>query len=573
VGGPPGDGARALPFALGRRDLLKAMGGAAGAVLLGGCRDTRKAPAGDGRPTIRVKSWTSLGYPGPFTYTGNPGYWRMSLLFDTLLWPDSTGTQLPWLAGWHTVSEDGLAHTLGLRDATFDDGRPVRARDVQFTYEYYTAPGRVWTPLLVAVPRRGIEVRALDDKTVRFRLDRPDATFVQQVLGSMPIVPEHVFSKVSNPMATQEQEILTGCGAYRLDRRSVTQDFEAYVAKDDYYLGVPFVRRIEMVSTTDDDDLAAMRIGALDAGNSPVEGVRDDAIAPFRDDPEWGIITREAGFGFPLYFNMARGGALADVRFRRACVHAIDRNDLVTRLLDGNGVVGSAGWLPPSNPFHEPDVAQYLFDRAGAERLLDEAGYRRRNGSLRTNPDGSPLRYTLHIPSTVKIALAELVADSLKQVGIDIDLRRIDLIPAFGLKNESSYELLIIPYPGPAPIGPEMDPDLLRPIYHSELESPAGKLVKVAGYSNPALDRLLEQQSTLSDLTERKRAVSQIQKIVAADLPVAMLYYTRWYFVYRRSVFDQWYYTKGGFALGAPDAYNKHAYITGRQVGLEIRRP
>lgn len=561
-----------MTFVLNRRDLLKAMGGAAGAVLLGGCRDTRKLSVGD-RPTVRVKSWTSLGYPAPYTYTGNPGYWRMSLLFDTLLWPDSTGTQLPWLAKSHTASEDGLVHTLELRDARFDDGRPVTARDVQFTYEYYTDDEKIWTPLLIGVPRRGIEVRALEEKKVEFRLDKPDATFVQQVLGSMPITPEHVFAGITNPMATQDSTVLNGCGAYRLARRDLNQDFEAYEAKDDYYLGKPFVRRIEMVTTTDDNDLNAMRIGALDAGNTPAEGVRNEALDPFREDPEWGIISRDAGFGFPLYFNLARGGALADVRFRRACLHAIDRNDLVQRLLTGNGVVGSAGWLPPSNPFHEPDVPQYPYNPVEAERLLDEAGYRRKNGGLRTNIDGSPLRYVLNIPTTVNLALAELVRDNLKQVGVDIDLQRIDLIGVFGLKTDSAYDLLITSYPGPAPIGPEMDPSMLRAVYHSELDSPAGKLVKVAGYANRELDRLLEEQSATIDLAERKRKVSQIQKIVADDLPVAMLYYTKWFFVFKRSVFDQWYYTKGGFALGAPDAYNKHAYITGRQTGLEIRGP
>lgn len=558
---------------LGRRTLLKAVGGAAGFALLGACSEARQGAVG-GRPTVRVKSWTSLGYPGPFTYTGNPGYWRMSLLYDTLLWPDSTGTQLPWLAASHTASEDGMVHTLELRDATFGDGRPVRAQDVKFTYDYYTGEDTIWTPLLIGVPRRGIDVRVLGDKKVEFRLDRPDPTFVQQVLGSMPITPEHVFSKITDPMGTQDDTVLhPGNGAYRLERRNLTQDFEAYVAKDDYYLGTPFVRRIEMVTTTDDNDLNALKIGALDAGNSLPEGIRNESIDPFREDPAYGMVTREAACGFPMFFNMAKGGALADLRFRRACLHAIDRNDLVTRLLTGNGTVGSAGWLPPSNAFHEPDVAQYPYDPVEAERLLDEAGYRRKDGGFRTYPDGRPLRYTFSLPDVVNVALAELVADSLKKVGLDIDLRRVDLIGAFGLKIASSYDLLIISYPGPSPVGPEMDPDLLRAVYHSKLAGSSGNLVKTSGYANPEVDRLLDAQATTYDTTERRRMVSQIQRLVATDLPVAMLYYTKWYFIFRRSVFDQWYFTPGGFALGAPDVYNKHAYITGRKTGVEIRTP
>ncbi|MDP9387913.1 MAG: twin-arginine translocation signal domain-containing protein, partial [Actinomycetota bacterium] len=78
-----------------RRTFLKGMAGTAGAVLLGACNANAGRPAAQGgRPTVRVVSWTQLGYPSPFTYTAGPGYWRMSLLFDTLTWPDSTGEQL-----------------------------------------------------------------------------------------------------------------------------------------------------------------------------------------------------------------------------------------------------------------------------------------------------------------------------------------------------------------------------------------------------------------------------------------------------------------------------------------------
>ncbi|HET9442296.1 MAG TPA: ABC transporter substrate-binding protein, partial [Acidimicrobiales bacterium] len=173
-----------------RRTFLMGMAGTAGAVMLGGCKQPSSVRAVGGRPTVRVVSWTQLGHPGPFTYTGGPGYWRMSLLYDTLLWPDSTGRQLPWLASSHTASEDGLTHTLELRDVTWADGRPLTADDVAFTYEYYTT--QQFTPLLVGVPPKVAAVTATGDRTVEFRLDRADAVFVQKVLGTMPVVPRHV---------------------------------------------------------------------------------------------------------------------------------------------------------------------------------------------------------------------------------------------------------------------------------------------------------------------------------------------------------------------------------------------
>ncbi len=550
-----------------RRTFLKGMAGVGGALLLGGCNPSAgRQGAGGGRPTVRVVSWTSLGFPSPFTYTAGPGYWRMSLLFDTLTWADSTGEQLPWLASSYKRSEDGLGYTLDLRHVRWDDGRPLMGRDVAFTFDYYTS--QTFTPLLIGVPRNVADVIATGERSVEFRLERPDATFLQQVLGTVPIVPEHVWSRISDPMATFDKKALISTGAYSLSSRDEAQDTESYVAKDGYFLGPPFVRRIEMLPA--EDPLTALRVGQLDGAATAVEGTTNAVLAPFRDDPQYGIISRESGFAFPLFFNMSRGGALADLRFRRACLHAIDRNDMVKRLLTGNGQVGSQGWLPPSHSYYDPGVRTYPFDPAEAERLLDEAGYRRSGqGGVRSNPDGSPLRYVLHVPDVVPIALAELTAAGLEAVGVEVDLRRIDLVRLFGAKLQESYDLLIMSYPGPSGVGPSADPEILRGVYHSK---PPNPFHKATGYANPEVDRLLDAQLGTYDVAERKRLVGRIQRIVAEDLPVAMLYYTTLFYAYRKNVFDQWYYTPGGFGPGIPDVYNKHPYITGHKKGLEVRR-
>ena len=565
-GRPQGTGKGDETTTLGRRTFLKGVGAAAGALLLGACNPSASRDRG-GRPTLRVMSWTSLGYPGPFTYTAGPGYWRMSLLFDTLLWPDATGMQQPWLASSYERSEDGLVHTLDLREVRWDDGRPLTARDVAVTYEYHTS--RTFTPLLIGVPPKGITVRPTGERRVEFRLDRPSAAFPQQVLGTMPIVPEHVWSSIADPMSTFDSKAFVSTGAYSLDSRNETQDNESYVAKDRYFLGPPAVRRIEMVPAVNDDPLTALRIGALDGASSIAEGVRNEVLAPFRDDPAYGLISREAGFGFPLFFNMTRGGALADLRFRRACLHAIDRIGIVERLLTGNGQVGSAGWLPPSHPYYDAGVRAYPFDRVEAERLLDEGGYRRAGqAGLRTNPDGGRLRLTLQTPDSVPLNLIEAIADGLEAVGVDIDLQRTDLVRLFGAKLQRSYDLVVSSYPGPSGVGLDADPDLLRGVYHSK---PASPTHSATGYANPEVDRLIDDQAATLDVERRKQLVGQVQRLVADDLPVAMLYYSKFFFAYRKSAFDQWYYTPGGFGPGIPDVYNKHAYITGRREGLEGR--
>ncbi|MDP1806647.1 MAG: ABC transporter substrate-binding protein, partial [Acidimicrobiales bacterium] len=226
---------------LSRRTFLRGMAGTAGAVLLGGCNPGRPGPPAGGRPTVRVQEWTSLGFPSPFTYTAGPGYWRMSLLYDTLTWPDSTGTQLPWLASSYRRSEDGRVYAVELRDVRWKDGAPLTARDVVFTHKYYTS--QIFTPLLIGVPLKDVEVVATGDRSVEFRLLRPDNTFLQRTIGTMPIVPEHVWSKIADPMSVADRNLLIGTGAYSLESRNEAQGTEAYVANDGSFLGPPWVQR------------------------------------------------------------------------------------------------------------------------------------------------------------------------------------------------------------------------------------------------------------------------------------------------------------------------------------------
>lgn len=550
---------------VGRRAFLRGVAGGIGAAALAACTRNSGGQGGGAaaRPTIRIQGG-QFGLPTPFAYIAAPGYWRMSYLFDTLLWADSTGEQLPWLASRHERSDDGIVHTLELRDATWHDGRPLTARDVVFTFRYFGS--HVLSPLAIAAPRNVAEVTEIGERTVEIRLEQPDLTFEKAVLGSLPIIPEHVWSAIDNPQAASGDEALLGTGPYRLVARDDAQGRLAFDANDDYFLGSPFVRRIEMVTV--DDELVAVRAGELDGGQGPVEGVRNDVIDPFRNNPAFGVLEHETAFAFPLYWNLDRGGALADVRFRQACLMAIDREDIVRRLLTGNGTVGNPGFLPPGHPYHV-EVDQYAYDPEAANRLLDEAGYRRTSpDGVREGPDGAPLRFSLFTHDTVPPPLPELVAANLQDVGVELEQEVVDLVRLFGIKTQANYDLLITLYPGPVGTTPNADPDILRPVYHS---NPPNQLYAATGYAAPGLDELLDRQRMVYDEAERRAIVAEIQRTVARDLPLTVLYYTTMFFVFRKEVFDQWYYTEGGFGPGIPDAYNKHAFVTGQKTGLEIR--
>lgn len=559
-----------------RRRFLQVAAGAAGAAALGACSSedrggrTAQSPGtggrepGAGRPTLRLAGG-SFGLPSPFGYRAAPGYRQMSLVYDTLLWPDSTGELLPWLASGYERSDDGLDHTFELRDVRWSDGRALTSRDVAFTFEYFSS--QTLSPLVIAQPRYVAGVTTSGERTVRIRLERPAVTFARAVAGTVPIVPEHVWSTISDAQKAGP-EALVGTGPYRLESRSDVEGSSLFGANEKFFLGAPFVRRLELVPVP--DELSAVLAGDIAGGSPAVEGVTPDALAPFEGDERFGVLRNRTGFAFPMYFNLSRGGALGDVRFRRAIAMAIDRDEIVRRLLKGNGVPGSPGFLPPGHPYHV-DTEAYAFDPGAASRLLQDAGYPSAGESgSRRGPDGNLLRFTLLQPSTVPAALSEIIVARLRDVGVELSVEVFDHGRLFGAKSGGNYDLVITPFPGPVGTGISTDPDILRGIFSSRGTGEA--LHHATGYVNASVDDLLERQLHAADEAERKDLVAQVQRAVAAELPVLPLYYTTIFFVFRRRAFDQWYFTPGGYGPGLPTVFNKHVFVTGAKRGMKIRR-
>lgn len=548
---------------------------AGGGLLLGACgRDRVRAEGSPGpsvtpgidpsalapasRPSLRLGGG-ALGFPSPFGYIAVPGYRQMSLIYDTLLWKDGSGRLLPWLASSYEPSENGLVHTFELRDVRWHDGQPLTADDVVFTFDYYRK--NTLGPLVVFQPYGVDKVVAVGPGTVRVHLNRPDATFAEALAGTLPIAPRHVWEKVGDPAGVQDPSVLVGSGPYRLAQYNGDGGALLYTANDSYFLGRPFVQRIAMIPVA--DELTAVLTGQTDAGEAQAAGARPDVLAPFRSDP-FGVVDAQGGFTFPLYWNLGKGGPLADVRFRRACALAIDRADVVQRLTGGNGLPGNPGFLAPTNPFHV-DVEQYALDRRAANQLLDDAGYARAGDGVRRTLDGRELRFELLYPSMLA-PLAEVVHANLKEVGIGLTLQGVELGPAlYAKKLAGDYAMALTLYPGPSGAGPNADPDQLRTIFSSRVAKGLGS---ANGYADRELDQLAERQLAAFNADDRRKMVARMQEIVARDVPVLPLYYSTLFTVFRQDVFDQWYITPGQFPVGG---YNRQLFVTGVPSGSTIR--
>ncbi len=543
-----------------RRGFIRGSAAAATALYLGGCGTSTSASG-----TVRLAGGT-FGFPSPFAYIGGPGYVQMNFIYDTLVWKDDSGRLLPWLARSVSRSPDGRTYTFQLRDGVrWHDGRPLSAEDVAFTFNYFAKQSL--GPLLIAQAFNVRGARATGPLTVEVMLEIPAVTFLHSVAGAVPIIPKHIWQSISNAPAAQDLAVLVGSGPYRLKSYSAGEGSYLYLANDSYFLGRPFVNRVELVPV--DDELVALQAGQTDVGETAPEGVSPDALASFRANPAFGIVQQTGDFMFPLIWNLGKGGALADVRFRRACALAIDRSAVVSRLVGANGEPGNPGFLPRGHPYHV-DVEQYSFDPAAANRLLDSAGYRRTSpGAPRQAPNGRPLSFQILAGNAPVPPVIDLIIPALRNVGVEMSTKAVDLPTLFSLAQQDSDELALTLYPGPQGASPDADPDTIRAYYSSNVK---GRLEGAQGYVNPEFNRLADAQLITADVAKRRQMIARMQHIIASDLPALPLYYSTLFTVFRKSAFNQWYYTPGGLGSGLPSAINKQALITGAKTGMTIRR-
>ena len=325
------------------------------------------------------------------------GSYVLLQIHDVLARSDEKGTPVPRLAEKWVRSADGKTYTVTLRPAKFQDGKPVTAEDVKFSYEFYLHPKfPVTSPGLLqiegaqdvkdgkATEARGIAV--VDPRTVRITLTSRYAFFVDQILGAASTTS---CPSTRSPTPTWPRSSSTptpgkpiGAGPYRLtewrDKDSMT--FEAF---PDYWAGKPGIDRLVLRLIPEPATvMAELRAGNIDAGQ-----ILPDEFDNFQREGRQQVLRMPGDASFWFSFNHAHP-LLRDLRVRQAIYHAIDRDQMVRTLLKGYGRVVNSP-VHPSLWQHNPALTGYAHDPGKARALLTEAGFHRRGRAACSSATGS----------------------------------------------------------------------------------------------------------------------------------------------------------------------------------------
>jgi peptide/nickel transport system substrate-binding protein len=438
----------------------------------------------------------------------SPLLWRA--VYENLLTYDGdTLDIIPHLAESFDVSEDGLTYTFKIRPGvTFSDGEPLNAAAVKMSIDR-----QIGVEQGIAYALAGVTaVDTPDDMTVVLTLSAPSDGALSAFAGNYApyiISPKAIKDNEQDGDWAQAwlHDNMVGTGPYVLD--SYSQSQQAVFKRNPNYWGGWDGDHFEQLFVKYVKEPATERL-LLEQGEVDVAlFLPDDAVEEL--DGAAGITVTDVP-SFNLYYLVfnCKEGPTADKKVRQALSYGFDYQTWIDDVLRGKAQQ-ARGPIPSNFVGFNPKTLQYTYDPDKARQMLADAGY----------PDGGfEIDYTYESGYFWKRPLGELFQSNMADLGVTVNIQELspsawaDLLSnpetarhAFGLVW---WPTLAIPY------------DYMFSLFATGAQGTAG--YNWGYYSNPELDKLLEQGSAEVDEAKRTEIYNKAQDLLADDAPALFIY-------------------------------------------------
>ncbi|MGE5673074.1 MAG: peptide-binding protein [Mycobacterium leprae] len=466
-----------------------------------------------------------------------------SRVFDGMITFDENANPKPNLAKSWDIAPDNLSITFHLRDdVKWHDGEKFTAKDVAFTFNailhpLYTGPRRGDYSALKGVKDMDAKIAALpkdaadrdaqadkiwqdwvknsgaivikDDYTITFSLDQVFAPVLANL--AMGIIPEHLYKGTEGKkMADSEwNQKPVGTGPMKFVEWKKGDQIKLETNPDYKWglLGHPYKFKTFIYKVVPDANagMAALENGEVDYAALDYDNWDKFTKLPSVQTFEWTAWSYQfIGYNF-------HDPIVSDKLVRQALTSAIDRDSIVKDLKKGHAMVANTHGAPGRWDFND-SVTKWPYDPTKAGQLLDQAGWKMGPDGIRTK-DGKKLTITFTYSSGDKSLeqQATFIQQSWKKVGVDAKLEGIKFETILDKMKDDSLQSFTIGWS----LGVEPDP-------YSIWDSKGG-FNYMNHYSNPAVDKLIEDGRATMDQAKRKADYSQMQELLAQDQPYTWL--------------------------------------------------
>jgi len=497
-------------------------------MLLGGCTRDRldwpkREPGSRRGGVLRLAAADDVPTLDPALGYDTRSWFFEQHLFETLVAYDDRAALVPALADRWEVSPDGRRYRFTLRpEPVFSDGTPLTASDAVGSIERVLEPrtrsqgaeyfrGIVGAPAFVDGSAAHVAgLRASEPGVVEIELAEPDPLFLHKLaLLFAAVVPAERARQLGDDFTTQP----IGSGPFvlrewRRGERIVLARNPRYHDPERPYLdGI-----VQQLGVNPELSWLMFESGELD-----VTGIPPADFPSVMRDPARAALTVHATALETMFVGLnCEMPPLDDRRVRQALNYAVNKADVIT-LLNGRGVEAH-GIVPPNMPGYHVDLVGYPYDPTKARALLEEAGLR------------AGFATEIWIQGTdTDMKIAQKLQQDLTKVGVQLAIKSVawasfldairqpKTVPVFDLGWSADF-------PDPS--------NFLDVLFHT------GGANNHPFYSNPAVDRLLEQARTVLDETARFRIDAEAERQIVDDAPIIFLYHPITYVMHDARVHD-----------------------------------
>src|SRR5216683_1095589 len=419
---------------------------------------------------------------------------------DKLFDIDEKLNVVPQLGLSYETSADGKEMTIKLRPGVkFHDGEPFDAEAAKFSLErHLTLPTSFRKPELAALDH----VEIVDPLTIKLVLKTPYSPLLAQLTDRAGMM--------ISPKAAKEEGDKFGlhpvcAGPYKFvervqQDRMVFEKFADYWNKDNI-----FIDRVVFLPIVDSTvRLANLKSGGLDL----IERLLATDIRDVRADPKLALSTALSlgyqGITINIGSDKNKGPLSQSAKIRQALDLSIDREAINQVVYNGEFVPGNQ-WVNPDHPYYQKAYPVRSRDVAKAKALLKEAGFT------------GPITVDFMVPKNVETeTVAQVIQSMAAEAGFDMKIRVTETATALKAAEAGEYQAFILDWSG------RIDPDGNSYIFHKS-KAPQN----YSAYSNPDVDRLLDDARLVTDMAQRKSIYEKMTKSILEDEPIIYLYHRK----------------------------------------------
>lgn len=429
-----------------------------------------------------------------------------NLMFNSLVKKNENFEYVGDLASNIATSEDGKTITFTLREGVkFHNGNDFTSVDVKYTFDkLFESKGYKSGAFFDTVDGKQVphisSLEMPDPKTVVFTVGRP--ALANQLLSNLVAIPI-----IADGTADQQKTNPIGTGPFKFvafDQSQNTVELESF---PQYFEGAPKFAKLRVRTVTDASGLQAeLQTGGVDIAPAP-SNMPPDTLKLLSETANLKVEQFD-GSNIQYVGLNTTSAPLDNPKIRKSIGYAIDRDKLIRELLSGQAKIASS--ILPAGSWAFSPGTQYNFDPEKSKQLLREAGYK-----------NEPIKFKYSSGNAAFNSYAQAIQSSLAAVGLNVQIETLDPGTLRTQLAQGQFQMNTGVW-----IGGNQDPIFLKDLFTTgRIPGPGVACCNRSRYSNPQVDKLLEEAINEIDREKAKQLYVQAWEIISNDLPLLPLWY------------------------------------------------